>query len=260
MKVKALEIQHRRDRIIALLEQFKVLRVTQLVNELGVSDETIRKDLRILEKQGLIIKNYGTASLVASTTDNIPKKVTARMGHKQTAKYQLAQKVLEILPVDQNKTIALDQGTTIATVAEVLSEYTHNTIFSSSLLALSKLATTNNTVYCLGGRYDRNDMSYQFTDLGLDYEAMHYDYCLMGSSGVKQRHGICSTSFADAQMKRHMVTHSEVSIAVIEAEKFEATSLVEAVSWQEIDYVVTNIAPDAPMVAELQAQTHLLLV
>lgn len=63
-KMEPLKVEKRRDQIINLLKKYGTLRVAQLVNQVGVSDETIRNDLRRLSEQGLVLRHYGMASAV----------------------------------------------------------------------------------------------------------------------------------------------------------------------------------------------------
>lgn len=258
--MKEIKIEKRRDLILDLLGKYDSLRVSQLVNKLEVSDETIRNDLKVLSKQGLITRQYGTASLSKKTVEEKTKlkKAENRVSIESDVKNELAELAVSLIHQKENITIALDQGSTIAQIAKILSKFNNCNIFTSSLLALENLKNSNSNIYCLGGKYNREDSSFQNTGIGLNQNVIHYDYSFIGSSGVLDRDGICSTSFADAQMKQNMINQSTVSICVIDSQKFTQTSLLKVADWSKLDYVVTNLSPESEDYKNLKEQTKVI--
>lgn len=254
--MKAIEIQARRKTILALLKTNQTLTVQQLVRQCHVSDETIRKDLRVLSQQGLVTKEFGKAALVTASP-LLP--VGQRTDQFAVEKQHLAQRALQLLPLTP-ATIALDQGSTVAAVATVLNQMTNKTIITSSLLSLLALQKTHNTLYSTGGKYSPSDMSFQGNGPRDLYQQIHVDFCLLGSSGIQGRQGLCSSSFADAEMKREMIANSAVKIALVDASKFTQTSLVQVVPWSVIDYLITNMNPQTPELLTIAEQTHVLTI
>lgn len=257
--MKKIEIEKRRDKILLLLKKYKALRVSQLVNQLGVSDETIRSDLKVLAEKNLIIKDFGIASLNIGIKSHLDDEVEKRIRARNDTKTMLARLAVHLLKNKSNLTISLDAGTTIARIATVLSKLSGNKLFTNSLLSLINLRhSQNNEVYCLGGKLNQDDMAFQYGITGLNNENLHYDYSFIGSSGVKGRNGICSTSFADAQMKRQIIAQSDVNIAVIDAQKFTQSSLVSVTSWKNLDYVVTNLDPRSEIFRQISIETRVI--
>lgn len=251
--MNAFEINKRREKIISIIQEYDSIKVSELVTLLHVSDETIRKDLKLLSQQGLVIKKFGVVFL---NKENELPPVGMRISQSNLVKQEIANKALTLLP-DKHITIGLDQGSTVATVAEQINKKDNDcTIMTSSLPALIALKDSQQEIYCPGGKYSLNDMSFQANYFKNFFEQLHLDYCFIGSSGVKNRRGICSTSLADAEMKRIMVENSDCSIAVLEKEKFEETSLIQAVGWDAIDYVVTNARQDDPLIKNIQQETN----
>lgn len=252
--MKATEIQARRNQIITLLKQQPSVTVKRLVQLLGVSDETIRKDLRVLDNQGLVTKKFGKASLVAASP--LPP-VGQRTDRFATEKQKLAQRALSLLPATP-ATIALDQGSTVAALATELNQMDNKIIVTSSLLAMLALRNTHNELYSTGGRYSTGDMSFQGNSPRDLYQQIHVDFCFLGSSGIQDRQGICSSSFADAEMKREMIKNSAVSIALVDASKFAQTSLVQVAAWSDLDYLITNMNPADETLQAIGQQTKVI--
>lgn len=257
--MKKIEIEKRRDQILSLLKKYRELRVSQLVTKLGVSDETIRTDLKVLANKNLIVKHFGTASLNNAVASDLNDEVEQRLRKSSDVKGQLAQIAVNLLKRRQNLVVSLDEGTTIACIASLLDGMKDNQIFTNSLLSLMNLRHSRaNNIYCLGGKFNQDDMAFQYDGVGLNNESLHYDYCFIGSSGVKGRDGICSTSFADTQMKRQMIKQSDISIAVVDAKKFQRSSLVAVTPWQNINYLVTNLAPESDIFQQINKQTKVI--
>lgn len=260
--MEPLKVEKRRDKIINLLKKYGTLRVAQLVNQVGVSDETIRNDLRRLSEQGLVSRQYGMASLSSQAEEEKEKikPVANRIEVKAEAKDQLAQAAVTLMKKKEGLTIALDQGSTIARIAALLSQYYDNNLFTSSLLALDNLKNSHSNVYCVGGKFNPEDLSFQSISADPEYATVHYDYCFIGSSGVLNQNGICSTSFADSQMKLNMIKQSEISVAVIDAAKFAQTSLLKVTDWSSLDYVVTNLTSASAEYQKIAMQTQIISV
>lgn len=259
--METMKIEKRRDQILDLLKRYDSLRVSQLVKQLGVSDETIRNDLKVLSSQGLVTRNYGVASLSSKAVKEKSKikAVDKRFTDESEIKNELATIAVSLLKERRGISIALDQGSTIAQIAKIISKFEGNNIFTSSLVALNNLKDSYSNIYCMGGKFNREDLSFQdTTGLESDLNSVHYDYSFLGSSGVLGRDGICSTSFADAQMKRKLIKQSSVNIAVIDAQKFKNSSLLKVASWSDLDYVVTNLAKDSKEYRDINQQTKVI--
>ncbi|MFD1671284.1 DeoR/GlpR family DNA-binding transcription regulator [Agrilactobacillus yilanensis] len=254
--MKADEIQRRREAILAMLQQQKKVKVSALVKMFGVSDETIRKDLRILENQGLLVKKFGQAILTETKPlAPVSQRTTKLLQEKQ----RIAAAAIALLPKTK-AAIALDQGSTVAALAQALNEFDQYTIMTSSLLALIALQNTRNELYTPGGHYNLADMSFQSSRDPEVYGQIHLDFCFLGSSGVSGREGFCSSSFEDSKMKKLLLKNSVTKVLLIDESKFSQSSLVQVGTWADVDYVVTNLKITAPEVKAIKAQTRLILV
>lgn len=260
--METFKIEKRRDQILDLLKRYDSLRVSQLVTHLGVSDETIRNDLKVLSDQGLVTRKYGIASLSSHVIKekNKIRAVDKRMLVKTDVKKELAKIAVGLMKENEGVTISLDQGSTIANIAKIIAPYANNNIFTSSLVALNNLKDSYSNIYCIGGKFNREDLSFQNT-VGGDSTLInvHYDYSFMGSSGVLGHDGICSTSFADVQMKRNVIKQSSISIAVIDADKFKTSSLLQVANWADVNYVVTNLDRDSKEYKTIKDKTNVIL-
>lgn len=252
--MKAIEIQQRRERILTLLEQQSPLAVSTLVQQLKVSDETVRHDLAILAKQGIIAKRYGKAELLPAAA--LPP-VAARSTTEADAKQAIAKAALALI-TPQMHTIGLDQGSTTALVAQGLNQFHDKTIVTRSLLSLIALKDGDNAFYTPGGYYNADDMAFQsqshdtMADLQLNIS-------FFGSTGVKNRQGTCSSSFTDAEAKQQMHHQSTITVALLDHTKFEQSSLIAVTPFDHFNYLITDAQTDAKTLTALRQQTNVIV-
>lgn len=258
MLMKAAEIHARREKIKEILFRNKEVKVKKLVNIFNVSDETIRNDLTFLENQGVLKRVYGGAKLVELEPDKLDPVI-----HRTTMNYEkklaIAKKALELLPSDQC-TIGLDQGSNVAVLASLLSKMENKTIFTGSIAAILELIRSSNDIYCLGGKLSFEDMAFHGSLAGEPFPNIQMDICFMGSSGVKNRNGFCTSSFSDAEIKRQFLRKSTTKVVLLDSSKFELNSLLEVAPWSEVDYVITNEDAPAEMLEKINNATKLILV
>lgn len=253
--MKAEEIQSRRQKIARILYKKKEIKVNELVNLFQVSDETIRKDLRYLAKEGVLEKKYGIAKL--KQTQPL-KPVINRTPINLNEKRQLIQAALNFIPKG-TCSIGLDQGSTIALLANELKNHNNKHIFTGSLASILELINSQNSLYCSGGKYSAEDMSFQNDTSTQLYSDIKLDFCFLGSSGVLGRDGFCTSSLTDAKIKRSLIANSTRKIVLLDKHKFNYSSLVQVATWNIADIVITNrsVAPEIQKM--ISSKTRLVL-
>ncbi|MGH1646986.1 DeoR/GlpR family DNA-binding transcription regulator [Enterococcus gilvus] len=234
MFMKAAEIAQRRKEITELFYHQNELKVRELVKKFHVSDETIRKDLTYLAKEGIIEKLHGKATLVREKELAPVFQRTSQFAEKEA----LTQAALDCITSD-DYTIGLDQGSTLALLAKKMGPLEKKQIFTSSLAAISQLALSQHKLFCFGGEYSPADMAFRNNGSEI-YPDIQFDLCFFGSSGVKNRKGFCTSSLIDAEAKRRMLKKSTKKIVLLDHTKFEKTSLVQVAPWSSVDVVITS--------------------
>lgn len=254
--MKAYEIQNRRQAITDLLLEHDTLKVTALVARFHVSDETIRQDLKYLEKQGILKRVYGGAKRL---TQKQLEPVIERTPINYADKKAIVKAATQFIP-ESAASIGLDQGSTVAMLSYYLKAYQNKRIFTGSLAAILELVTSGNDLYCFGGKYSYADLSFQNQTAVALYPDVKLDICFFGSSGVLNRNGFCTSSFTDAVIKRNLLKKSTIKIVLLDANKFKTSSLVEVAPWSAVDIVISNHSMPLDLQASIAAQTRLILV
>ncbi|MBP7840286.1 MAG: DeoR/GlpR transcriptional regulator, partial [Acidaminococcaceae bacterium] len=140
----------RRQRIMQEMHEHKVVVIVELAEKLGVTPMTIRRDLNLLEQQGLVEKSYGGAVLIESSIKENP--YLTRKQVKNPEKRLIAQAAADL--VEPSMSIYLDAGTTSYELAALLveKEYQQLTIVTNDLLVAHMVSQNSNyQVIILGG-------------------------------------------------------------------------------------------------------------
>jgi len=141
-----------------LLIRSRKVSTADLCARFSVSLETIRRDLNMLESEGMIRKVYGGAVL----TDNsdLPQSMSARDSRRVVCdqeKRRIAAKAIDMIP--DNAIIALDSGTTIFRLAQLLSQRRGLTVLTNSMdIAAEVTRHTPHLVYYIGGVIKRTEL------------------------------------------------------------------------------------------------------
>ena len=126
----------RRNLILEKLQNEKRVVVSELSQLYGVSEETIRRDLDKLEKEGLAIKSYGGAVINEDVSIDLPFNV--RKNQNVVGKQKMAEIVASL--VHDGEHLLLDASTTAVFVATALKENERLTVLTNSMEILLELA------------------------------------------------------------------------------------------------------------------------
>ena len=133
------------------------VQVAAIAHQLGVTEVTIRRDLRYLQKQGILKKTYGGAVLPGPVKGNV--SVRFRHTRKVSAKKTIGQLASRL--IKNGDVIYLEAGSTCYEIIPYLSRHKGLTIIANSLNLMSRLhELTEHKVIVTGGQYrpDRMDM------------------------------------------------------------------------------------------------------
>jgi DeoR/GlpR family transcriptional regulator of sugar metabolism len=194
----------RQDRILAEIERAGGARITQLADLLGVSEMTVRRDLDVLARRGLIKKVYGGATVRARSTSDEPG-FEVKSHQEPAAKDLIGAKAATL--VQPGATIAVSAGTTTYAAAMHLARIPELTVVTNSVRVADHLHThgeTSQTVLLTGGLRTPSDalvgpIAVQ-TILGL-----HVDCLFLGVHGMDPLAGFTTPNLMEADMNRAMV-------------------------------------------------------
>jgi DeoR family fructose operon transcriptional repressor len=208
-----------------------------LAARLGVTPETVRRDLSTLERRGVVRRVHGGAIPVERLGFE-PAVAERSLAHREE-KDRIAELALEEVP--DEGAILLDSGTTTAQLAERLPADRQLTVITNSLLIASSLAGRPGlTLHLLGGRVRGRTFAAVDVWALRTLEQIFVDVAFIGANGVSVRGGLTTPDPAEAEVKRTMIARARRAVVLADHTKFESDHLVRFGELDDIDLVITD--------------------
>lgn len=230
--------------IVDLVRDEDVTRVMDLAGRLGVSDETIRRNVRALVEGGMLTRSHGAVELASAAVE---APFGRRMRAAAAAKKALALAVAD--QVEDGQTVMIDTGSTTAYVAEALARRRRLTVVTNSLEIARRLLGRNEArVYLAGGEL-RGDLA---AAVGSDAEnfirRFRADLAILSIGGIDARAGFTDFDLDETRIARAMIESCERTIVATDSSKFGRRAPVSVCAAAEVSAVVAEVAP-APELA-----------
>lgn len=236
----------RKDHLLDLLARDGRVVAKTVADELGVSEDAIRRDLRELAEEGRLLRVYGGALPIPAAD----RPVNERQDVATESKERVArQAVASIRP---GSTIVLDAGTTTLAMARLLPSAAGITVITPSpAIALAAAEHSDARVIMIGGELTRHSM---VAGGGLAMEAIQHlaaDVFFVGVTGIDPVHGLTTGELEDAVTKRAIAARCAETVVLASEEKIGAVSRYPVLPFDAITAVVTDPLDTNPLVAEL---------
>jgi DeoR family transcriptional regulator, fructose operon transcriptional repressor len=244
--------EDRHQRIRALLSTLKRVSTERIMADLGVSRETVRRDLLDLEALGELRRVHGGAIKAA---DEAP---IAERAHTHVRSKTAIAKTATAL-ISSGQTLFIDAGTTTAALAEELAKLANLTIVTNSIDVALKMrgaveqADAANEVILLGGSISNRAMATTGATTVLDIQRYRADLALLSPVGIDHRHGATNYDHAETEVARAMVANADRVVILADYSKIGQRSRMSYCPADRIDLLVTNKkAADAAGFAQLK--------
>ena len=232
MNMKKMELRH--TKILELLTEKNKVDVTELSQNLGVSQVTIRKDLDMLEKKGLIVREHGFATL------NGQDDMNNRLAYHYDIKQQLAKSACQM--IEDGETIMIESGSCCALLAqEIASTKKDVTIITNSSFIADYIRQYSQVkLILLGGEYQKEAQVVVGPMTRRCVEAFFVYKFFMGTDGFSKNAGYTGNDYMRSETVRDMARQAAHVIVVTESSKFQQVGLVNLLPTQDVYCVVTD--------------------
>jgi DeoR family fructose operon transcriptional repressor len=210
--------------------------VKDLADHMGVSEATVRRDLRSMAEAQQLSLVHGGATLSRTDFSFLAKR------DRNTAAKRIIGCLAASLVADGQQ-LFLDSGTTSFEMAPFLSRKRGlSVVLNSARLALELRAPDMNIIM-LGGQFrpDRMDTVGPITLSNLDQ--LRGFVAFIGADGLSMEFGPAAVDMESAHLYRLAITNARETVLLVDHTKFEAASLFRIVEWDKIDHVVTDLPP-----------------
>jgi len=231
------KLLERRASILSLLRAKGSKRVTELAQELGVSKETIRRDLRVLEDEGVILRKHGRA--LAAEASSFETTMTQRQNTLLPEKHRIAAAAAE--EISTAETIFIDEGYTPSLVAKLVSTDRNRVIVTASLPTAAALMNIPQfTVYLAGGRVRGSTMGCVDHWTTAMIEKFRFDVAIIGANGISIANGLTTPDPSVAIVKETAIRSAQKTVFVGIYKKFGITSFAQFGTLKDLDLIVTD--------------------
>lgn len=238
----------RRKEIQQMLGGNSKLGVHEISSHFGVSAVTIRKDLRIMEKEGMVIRGHGVASQAAGLTRfNLARD----MATMREAKERIAAEAAKL--VSERQVVLLGPGSTCCILGQMLCKMKHLIIVTNAISFEPYLAVGGDVqMLYLGGEYNLDNGS-TVGSFAIDaLNSLTIDHFFIGVTGITTQVGLTSYNFADTLMIRTMIERSKQVTVLADHTKIGHVSAVKIADISAADMVITDEDADSGHVREFE--------
>ena len=239
----------RRNAISEILAARGKVIVSELAKEFSVTEETIRRDLERLEKDGLATKTYGGA-VAGNASSDVPYRV--RLGVNVDKKKIIAEKVAALIKDGQR--IMLDASSTAIYVTRAIKNKKNITVITNSVEILLELAEKSDwTVFSTGGVLKEGALSLTGSSAERMIRGYHVDIAVCSCKGIDMKFGVTDSNEKDALIKQAVFDSAERRVLALDSDKFDKKSFVKVCDLTDVDTVVTDDKPSDTWVEYLGA-------
>ncbi|WP_296762530.1 DeoR/GlpR family DNA-binding transcription regulator [Sediminimonas sp.] len=235
--------KERHKRILNVLETNEQVSATNLAGMLGVSRETVRRDLVDLEADGLINRVHGGA-LLSQTRSEPPFR--KRQDKQIRAKREIARKAAGLVLPGQ--TILVDAGTTTSVFAHELAKLSGITVITNSIDIATTIQSVGTKIdlLLLGGGII-SDVPATFGELTLtEIRRFHVDLTFVAPVALDGEKGAFDFDLHEAAVAGAMMEQANETVLLVDHTKLGQISRVKYCDPDQIDVLVTDkFAPDA---------------
>jgi DeoR/GlpR family transcriptional regulator of sugar metabolism len=232
----------RKSKIIDYLEQNGQAEVNTLSDMLGVVPETIRRDFRELESQGILTRTHGGAILISRKEKEYP--IGVRVMKNRPEKDRICMQAVQY--VNDGDLIFIDNSSTLVNFVKYIDENVEVTILTNSINVLQEYAgqdKDNITIICTGGIFSKANMSLSGTIAGKYKYDIFPNKAFVSCHGISTEFGFTDGNFLEVGFKREMLKLSSKVYFLLDHSKFGKLGPIHLGDMDMCDVLITDKVP-----------------
>lgn len=251
--------RQRQERILEQIQLTGGARVSDLVELLGVSDMTVRRDIAALARKGLVARVHGGATALSGRSADEPG-FAAKSELQTDAKAAIAAAAAAL--VQPGDCVAISAGTTTYAVARELRTVPDLTVVTNSVPAAELLHSTTRddlTVVLTGGVRTPSDALVGPVAVGA-LRSLHVDSLFLGVHGIDERAGLTTPNLEEAETNRALIACARQVVVTADSTKWGVVGLSSMARLENVDVVVTDDGLDAEAQRVLASRVGRLII
>lgn len=242
--------EERRFRIREILSTRRTVAASELCDVLAVTAATIRRDLAVLEREGVLVRSHGGALSQMSSTKFQPSYEALARSNSEEKK--AIARAAETLILDGD-TVFLEGSTTVCELAQRLQNRTRLTVVTNSPGIVCQLQHSSGVnVLCTGGDLQKDTFYFSGEWAQRALSEIRLDKAVLGVSAIDSEYGFSTANHAEAQIKKLIVRAAKFRIALADHSKFGKQSFAFVGPVTDINVLVTDSGTSARDVRQLR--------
>ncbi len=243
----------RKDLLLELLRANGRIVAKEIAAELGLSEDSIRRDLRELDAQGLAVRVYGGALPASPAVADY----AARVSVAPVSKRRVAAAAVAL--IESGATVILDGGTTTLAMVGTLSKGFRGTIITHSPTIAAALLDHDAEVFLIGGRIFKHSAVACGAAAVEAANQISADLFFLGVTGIHPTEGLTTGDADEAAMKRALASRAAETYVLGSEEKIGAASRYTVLPLQAVAGIITDKPKNDPTSRQLsRADVNLL--
>ncbi|MCA2012157.1 DeoR/GlpR family DNA-binding transcription regulator [Cereibacter sphaeroides] len=232
------------------------VRINDLAEAIGVTDETVRRNVKLLADDGLVQKFHGSVELIDAKTE---LSFSLRMDEEPEAKRRVAAHVASHIP--NGASLFLDVGSTTAYIAQALRGHSELFIVTNSVAVAHSLAARNdNRVFMPGGELRPHDGGIFGVD-ALDFVGRFLaDFAILSIAAIDPTNRFSIFDLEEAKYSRAIMSRAATRIVAADSSKFGRRAPIALANPEMLDLLITDKQPPediGSVLAELEIEVAL---
>ncbi|HHY82571.1 MAG TPA: DeoR/GlpR transcriptional regulator [Clostridiales bacterium] len=237
----------RRNSLLSLLHDKKSITVQEAAAIFQVTEETIRRDLKVMEGQGLLIRTHGGAVLADDIKSEASLEI--REGINIKGKNKIGRMAASL--VKDGDTLFLDASTSSLYVARHLKEKKGLTVITNAERIILELAQCDDiTLISTGGFVRRKSLSCVGKAAENAVSSYHADKVFFSCKGFSPRLGATDSNEQESNIRRLMIQHSTEAVFLCDHTKFDRVGYIATAHLEDI----TCLISDTPLPGDWETQ------
>ncbi len=243
----------RRIKVLERLAADQAVEVSSLAREFGVSEMTIRRDLRRLDRDGFVRRTYGGATTrVVRAAGAFEVTQSARMLHHAQEKRRIALRAAELTA--GARVIFVGVGSTVEQFAQLAAPRGGLMVITPSLVVASLLGTRRVQVIMAGGMVRQDELSCVGPAAVECVQRYNTDIAVIGAAGISARRGVTDLDDSEAAVIRAALERTERIVVLADGSKFGDVALSTVVPIKRVSAIITDASADPVEVDRIERE------
>ncbi len=226
----------RRQKIKEIILEKKSATVAELAQMFSVTDETIRRDLKVLEREGVLLRSYGGAFIQTGVENLVNADIRTTIYVEN--KMKIANKCRQM--ICNGDAIFLDNSTTAYYIARAIKDM-RVTLVTNNLKIINLMSKNENIhLIAIGGFFSTKEQAFYGITATKALEEYFVDKAFLSCRSLSIENGITESHDSWAQVRRTAIERAKESYIVADFSKFGHTSFMRICGFEPIKAIITD--------------------